>query len=671
MINFNTAKKANMSQSLLPSFTEPTDITGESFKSVFHSIKNNSTNYLSNSHYRNEHVDNKEKNSSFVKIIKNNKSTENNKLNNEDKENYEAVERKVYRDDVETVTKKLNSNDNNQNVFEKKIINTASNEISENIKAGNNATREISAGGNEISMKDIILLLQTISKKSSVSNDEFANDDINQELSFSEDIVTDIVMFNLNISDELKEKLQNIISNLQDIPQPDLEKLLEDITLLSKNMDMHDINAENISLQTISEQIIGNEINTKSLESAYQALEEKVLGLQGKKSKDEMVNNLKTDNFTPNIMENANNNQDNQVYQSGIDGASDIINNITLLIDEAVSQAEISDNADKIDIAKNIFQNVKTAVENIIIQNSKDTVKQEITTLNQQEIVLEQITEENISDESVFLPEKTSDKVNAETVKEAVKDTVKVAKQADIPFVKDIQKEYKNINLEVSESVRAKSSSEAEAKATTVNLTETGKNLQNNTNQKEIIMAGNNSEENFSTSQSDKGNNFNYFLKSSAEAQTKYDAMQNKETQIPYNMKERGDIERLVRTMQSSVNKGMSKLTVVLTPENLGRLQIHLSEHAGKVTAKFLADNENSHKIIMAQSDLLKNQLSEKGIVVDNMEFAYNDAMSKQQNNDEQGRKASKNANKNMKNKEDDVETGTQVANKNTTGVYA
>ena len=75
----------------------------------------------------------------------------------------------------------------------------------------------------------------------------------------------------------------------------------------------------------------------------------------------------------------------------------------------------------------------------------------------------------------------------------------------------------------------------------------------------------------------------------------------------------------------------------------------------------------------MAQSDLLKNQLAEKGIVVDNMEFAYNDAMSKQQHNDEQGRRTSKHAQKGkgLRNQENDVEVGTEVANKKATGIYA
>ena len=281
----------------------------------------------------------------------------------------------------------------------------------------------------------------------------------------------------------------------------------------------------------------------------------------------------------------------------------------------------------------------------------------------------ELLTDTAVSDD--IIAENKSVKENIKDVlKETIKDTVK---QSDTVSVKDIQKEFKTANVEVTESLRGESAAKADIKANTVTFNETGKNLQNNLNQKEMMTGQNSAEENFSTSQSDKGNNFNYFLKSSAEAQAKYETLQSKEAQAPYNMKEPRDIERLVRTMQSSVNKGESKLTVVLTPENLGKLQIQLTESGGKVTAKFLSDNENSHKIIMAQSDLLKNQLSEKGIVIDNMEFAFNDAMSKQQTGEEHGRRASKQSqrNKGLKNQEEDLEVGTQVANNKSTGIYA
>ena len=341
----------------------------------------------------------------------------------------------------------------------------------------------------------------------------------------------------------------------------------------------------------------------------------------------------------------------------------------TEISDEAVMQTAqvLEDNAEN-------KQPVLSA--DVLTESGDDIVKSNNNSMQKLADLADTAVEENInskqSDEK--LSQETAKETLKDTVKESVKDIVKdTVKQTDTVSVKDVQKEFKTANVEVTESLRGESNAKAEIKANTVNLSETGKNLQNNLNQKEMMMTQSNAGENFSASQSDKGNNFNYFLKSSAEAQAKYDTAQSKEAQAPYNMKEPRDIERLVRTMQSSVSKGESKLTVVLTPENLGKMEIQLSESGGKITAKFLSDNESSHKLIMAQSDLLKNQLSEKGIVVDNMEFAYNDAMNRQQNNDEQGRRTSKQAQKgkSFRSQEDDLEVGTEVANKKATGIYA
>ena len=352
----------------------------------------------------------------------------------------------------------------------------------------------------------------------------------------------------------------------------------------------------------------------------------------------------------------------------------------TVTAEEAlVMNTEISDEAvmQTAQVLEDNTENKQPVLSaDVLTESGDDIVKSNNNSMQKLADLADAAVEENInskqSDEK--LSQETAKETLKDTVKESVKDIVKdTVKQTDTVSVKDVQKEFKTANVEVTESLRGESNAKAEIKANTVNLSETGKNLQNNLNQKEMMMTQSNAGENFSASQSDKGNNFNYFLKSSAEAQAKYDTAQSKEAQAPYNMKEPRDIERLVRTMQSSVSKGESKLTVVLTPENLGKMEIQLSESGGKITAKFLSDNESSHKLIMAQSDLLKNQLSEKGIVVDNMEFAYNDAMNRQQNNDEQGRRTSKQTQKgkSFRSQEDDLEVGTEVANKKATGIYA
>ena len=666
MINFNTVNKANTAQSLLPAFSETDDISGKSFQSIFDSVKDNSydTSFSSYSRKKNSCSSYQENNSyssysdtkKYSERVSENKySKDNNDYNRDDdkryskdKENYEAVDRKVYRDDSPAGRNMKNSNTiKEQNVFEKKDVKAV-----QNNQAGTGSNNDV------------------------ISNQEIqSNQTIQSESSQADTIsIKDILTL-----------LQTAAKNNTSIEAANYEEAV----------------AENISLEEISEKILGTEMDSSSLEKAYIALQGKISELANHSKDNVEIITENTEELTS-LMDDKSNN-------------TEIINNLSALIDEALQKDNLPSNNDKLELAKDIILTVKAAAENILSQSNILSEQVSENTFTAEEMVL---MNSEVSDDAAQLLEadteskqsllnaetfaesssedmaesnnnmqnlaKTADmaveeninnkqsdkKLSQDTVKESIKDT---AKQSDTVSVKEVQKEFKISNVEVTESLRGESNAKAEIKANTVTFAETDKNLQNNLNQKEMMMTQNNAEENFSASQNDKGNNFNYFLKSSAEAQVKYDTTQSKEAQAPYNMKEPRDIERLVRTMQSSVSKGQSKLTVVLTPENLGRMQIQLSESGGKITAKFLSDNENSHKLIMAQSDLLKNQLSEKGIVVDDMEFAFNDAMSKQQNNDEQGRKTSKQTQKgkNFRKQEDNLEVGTEVANNKPTGIYA
>lgn len=717
MINFNTVNKANTAQSLLPSFTETTDISGETFQSIFESVKdtaydkpvtpcskkeNSYSSYQENNSYS-SYSDNKK----YSYSISDNKYKKDNYNNDDekygkDKENYEAVERKVYRDDVPASRNMKNSNTiKEQNVFEKRDVKAMQNNQEESgsnknissiqeIKSNQNIQSEISQN-ETISIKDILALLRTAAKNNTgilVSNDEEAavEENMQEVLNNSNIDTADMgnLLSELNISDDLKAQLQNIISSFENMSQSDLKSLVEYIGVLSEDMNISDINMENISLEEISETILGSATDSASLDKALTVLQEKISSLTN-----QLEENLSTDTENMDMAASLKENKSN---------ITDIINNIASVVDNILQESGLQTNEDKLELVKNVFSTIKSAAENVLSQISIPAEQSAVNSMVLEEAVLTntddtamqviQLSEDNTDsnnmqklaetaelavDESMNKEEALKEPVK-DTVKDSLKDVVKdTAKQTDTATVKDIQKEFKIANVEVTESLRGESNAKAEIKANTVTLSDTGKNLQNNLNQKEMVMSQNSAGENFSVSQNEKGNNFNYFLKSSAEAQAKYDTAQSKEAQAPYNMKEPRDIERLVRTMQSSVSKGQSKLTVVLTPENLGKMQIQLSESGGKITAKFLSDNENSHKLIMAQSDMLKNQLSEKGIVVDNMEFAYNDAMSKQQNNDEHGRRASKQAQKGkgFRNQEEDLEVGTEVASDKASGIYA
>ena len=843
MININALNKTNNSQSLLPSFAENTDITGDSFKSLMDSMKEQ-TSYLANSKSSNE-IEIKsysEKNSYSLYSEKNAQSSyseknsyspysERAKDNRYDKyrQSYEAVESKSYTNENNNVGRRNRKEENNidgKNVFEKKDVKEFKAGTQNNVSKAPQEDEQINVSEEnkkeEVSIKDLLMLLQTASKSASTEEVTDSNE---------ENVDVNMMIEDLEISEELKDSLKSIVEALQNLPQEELADLENHLNNTLSNLEVLNIDAadETSILSKLSEIVMGN-TDDKSLDSAFDVLQEKI-ALLNKNNIAEDINNNEITNAADEIVEDIkelaqteNANMDNQSLNK-------VIDKIASLIEEAVNSEDIK-GQDKLSLAKDILSYIKASLkaeglsdenldtanletldtaENINIadiieslevseenpmENIKDTAgiktdeQLKVTVETDGEIKLEVNSEEDMainntddnmlaSQDDASLESFTAAVLNSQTVKsenvkttdvntenvavvdtevenveeltamplqdeeqvkttsdgkinttqndtqkisqqnqpaaqqktanpqaEVLKDTVNKAeeiideaamqeaaledeittgkeigekiskdsaKQVDAASIKDIKKEFKTANVEVTESLRGQAQEKLEAKAQRVQLTDTSKGLSNNNAQKEFFTMQNKAGENFSTNTQDKGNNFNYFLKSSSEANAKYETAQARENTAPYNMKDVRDIERLVRTMHSSVNKGESKLTVVLTPENLGKLQIQLTETGGKITAKFLSDNEQSHKLIMAQSDMFKNQLSEKGIVVDNMEFAFNDAMNKGQNSDEQGRRTSKHAQKgkNFKEQDNDLEVGTEVANKKTSGIYA
>ena len=825
MINIKALDNTNNSQSLLPAFAENTDITGDSFKSLMEDMKEKN-NLLSSSSSSNE-VDIKsyrEKNSVSSYSEKNSYTTyseknsvspyskqetssysekNNNSLyakkNNrydEDRQAYEAVENKSYNNENNNVGRKNRKEENNiegKNVLEKKDVRNLGQSGQNNIQESNAPQEEVIRMAEdykqeEVSMKDLLLLLQTASKQASTEG-------VSQEE--SENVDAGLMVEDLEISDELKQTLQNILETLKNLPQEDLAELSDYLNNASSNLEL--LNTQTMDEASILSKLsnaLMNGSDDESLDSALNVLKERIasLGQTNETSNIKVEQDIEGNKELQEVasdLENGNTKLDSEAL-------SKLIDDIASLVDKAVNENK-STGSEKLTLAKDILSLIKDALKEgeantniaeednveqsadlLNMENTAEVLETDVINKNMQMInagsenEVESVKVENVlvaenqktslSDlkatttdvkNTASMPEKQTEDLaenllaadneaevtpdeaqltNTNNVKEDTKQTTSLrsetavnknvnnsqeeianmeviesseevikslneesmqeaetdevltgkensekitkdtAKQSDAASLKDIKKEFKTANVEVSESLRGQAQEKIDAKANTVNLTDTSKGLSNNNAQKENIFMQNKAGENFSTNTQDKGNNFNYFLKSSSEANAKYETAQTKEAQTPYNVKDVRDIERLVRTMQSSVSKGQSKLTVVLTPENLGKLQIQLTETGGKITAKFLSDNEQSHKLIMAQSDMFKNQLSEKGIVVDNMEFAFNDTMSKGQNSDEHGRKAgrqSQQKGRNIRDNGDDLEVGTEVANKKTSGIYA
>lgn len=826
MINIKALDNTNNSQSLLPAFAENTDITGDSFKSLMEDMKEKN-NLLSSSSSSNE-VDiksyreknsvssyseknsyttyseknyvspySKQETSSYSEKNNNSLYAEKNNRYDEDRQAYEAVENKSYNNENNNVGRKNRKEENNiegKNVLEKKDVRNLGQSGQNNISESTNAPQEEvirmaeDYKQEEVSMKDLLLLLQTASKQASTEG-------VSQGA--SENVDAGLMVEDLEISDELKQTLQSILETLKNLPQEDLAELSDYLNNASSNLEL--LNTQTMDEASILSKLteaLMNGSDDESLDSALNVLKERIASLgqtnetSNIKVEQDIEGNQELQKVTADL-ENGNTKLDSEAL-------SKLIDDIASLVDKAVNENE-STGSEKLTLAKDILSLIKDALKEgeantniaeednveqsadlLNMENTAEVLETDVINKNMQminagsETEVESVKVENVlvaenqktslSDlkatttdvkNTASMPEKqtedlaenvlavdkeaevTADETqltNTNNVKEDTKQTTPLrsetavnknvnnsqeeivnmeviesseeviksldeesvqeagidevltgkensekitkdtAKQSDTASLKDIKKEFKTANVEVSESLRGQAQEKIDAKANTVNLTDTSKGLSNNNAQKEFIAMQNKAGENFSTNTQDKGNNFNYFLKSSSEANAKYETAQTKEAQTPYNVKDVRDIERLVRTMQSSVSKGQSKLTVVLTPENLGKLQIQLTETGGKIIAKFLSDNEQTHKLIMAQSDMFKNQLSEKGIVVDNMEFAFNDTMSKGQNSDEHGRKAgrqSQQKGRNIRDNSNDLEVGTEVANKKASGIYA
>ena len=566
-----------------------------------------------------------------------------------------------------------------------------------------------------LSEDDISKMLQAVT--TSISKMEELGLQVDDELSLMQ--VSKMIMASISDTESLDTAYDDLKDKIKSFEQ----------NILKSSISDNDKTAENNGTFENIENILGGKDNNNSAESENTQISSKAVEMLNnivsliEKSVDEgkpldkeqitlakeILASVKT------VLENKNNSsQDTSKLQAltnelenGLEKAGLNNSNQQNTNTQTVSQSQILDKNSSINLVDNKADtSLKTSViednkeiqdtaEKSNIQDIEPELKADNSQVNESKVVKNDLSDkvkivENTkadtvnntsSNEQVEEQVKDVKQASADEVEENMKDKTKLsenttkdqAKQTESAGTKDLQKEFKTTNTEAENSLRNQAQAKADAKAATVNLTDTGKGLSNQPQNKQGFTPVNNQGENFSTIQNDKGNNFNQFLKSSAEAQAKYDNQQAKESQTPYNMKEPRDIERLVRTMQSSVHKGESKLTVVLTPENLGKLQIHLSETGGKITAKFMAENESSHKLIMAQSDLLKNQLSEKGIVVDNMEFAFNDTMSKGQNGEDNGRRANRNSHKQkgFKGQNNDLEVGTEVASNKSSGIYA
>jgi len=85
------------------------------------------------------------------------------------------------------------------------------------------------------------------------------------------------------------------------------------------------------------------------------------------------------------------------------------------------------------------------------------------------------------------------------------------------------------------------------------------------------------------------------------------------------------DIMKFAELMELAKSQKANKLTVQLTPQELGKVNIELTEQAGKVSGKITFESETAKNLFTSNADGLRQQLADKGIVIENLEFVFKD----------------------------------------------
>ncbi|WP_277656779.1 flagellar hook-length control protein FliK [Seleniivibrio woodruffii] len=85
------------------------------------------------------------------------------------------------------------------------------------------------------------------------------------------------------------------------------------------------------------------------------------------------------------------------------------------------------------------------------------------------------------------------------------------------------------------------------------------------------------------------------------------------------------DILKFAELVEIAKGQNVSKINVQLNPHELGKVNIELSEHSGKVTGKITFESETARNYFANNMESLKQQLADKGVVVENLEFLFKD----------------------------------------------
>lgn len=382
-------------------------------------------------------------------------------------------------------------------------------------------------------------------------------------------------------------------------------------------------------------------------------------------------------NIVEKLSESASNAEHNEQLEKNTVVATDIdiiksVLSETELINELSSDDGITKLAaliyEFIENIKSGTSEAETGEKSLFAKAVSSVVSNEASALPKKTALL---TEQNTRENAKQAQDKIAPAKNSNFAENISADAKPETKQFTEEKISQISATVKNdvkidSGVEVKESFRAESAEKVSPAPKNPEFQEQdGKSFLDN-----MTDNGGKKKHSFQTAQIGKETAFNVFIKE-ASGNSPSEIKQEVASQQTYDLKDAKDITRLVKTLESTANKGESKLTVTLTPENLGRLEIRLVESGGKITAKFFTDNESSHKMMLSQGEAIKAQLNDKGIVIDNMEFAFTDTASRQGAGEERRTGKHSGNKKAFKQADNQGEVGNEIANIKENGIYA
>lgn len=118
-----------------------------------------------------------------------------------------------------------------------------------------------------------------------------------------------------------------------------------------------------------------------------------------------------------------------------------------------------------------------------------------------------------------------------------------------------------------------------------------------------------------------------------AQALSKSAHANNQQTQAQQDAPDVDILEQIRSRLNVSAKNGLQKITIGLTPESLGKLNIEISRGQNGISAQILADNPQAKEILEKNLDGLKSVLQSQGVNVNNVNVKVAEAGRSSENN--------------------------------------